>query len=213
MTELTTFDDRSNPALGTADLYFSTNADQSPYRATIIDRSLPTVRVVDWSNPLADVAALAAFLLIPGVPICCGWLIYSRRNAAPAWWVKEHAKIRRPPTSAFQKIMGALGIIWAMIYGMILMRLAVIGLYDLIGPSLTVNYSVPAWLTALAVSVAAFAVLAAMVWGVFSCGVQIMRTQEQARKSRFQESLAIAAMFIGAVGLVFMLYMAFHLQV
>jgi len=62
---LTYFVDKSNPRPGTADLYFSTDSDQTAFRKIIVDPDLPPNYQMDWSHPLADVEAL----LIVGLPI------------------------------------------------------------------------------------------------------------------------------------------------
>jgi hypothetical protein len=201
VSELTTFVDRSNPRLGTADLYFSNSPDASNYRAEITDSSLPVVRKIDWSNPVADAAALLAIVVIPGVPLSCGWLLFARRRA----YLKGGGQLESPTLRT--RLSGFASIIWCSIYGMILTYHLVIWLVGAGNPVLAPNQPTPIWLSSLLFSVPVVAMAAAVVLGVGYCGVQVWRSREIARASRFQETLAIAAMLVGAVGLSFMLYM------
>jgi len=63
-SRLTYFRDTSNPRPGTADLYFSPNADQSLMRKTEIDYSLPKEYRFDFSHPFSDLVALLIVLAV-----------------------------------------------------------------------------------------------------------------------------------------------------
>jgi Uncharacterized protein conserved in bacteria (DUF2330) len=215
MTELTTFVDESNPRQGTADLYFSTSSSQSPFHATVIDRSLPTVHQMDWSNPVADAAALAAIILVPGVPLCFGWFLYSRNRIIRSDLVSKGLWPTTPtPTTLRQKIWRTIGIIWCLYYGGQLTYLAVVALFGRLGTSLAPGHSVAIWSPALLSGLT----LAAVGAGITYC-MQVWRSRsdatenELARKRRFQESLAIAALFVGGVGLALMMYVVFQMTI
>jgi hypothetical protein len=76
---LTYFVDESNPRPGTADLYFSTDADQTPFRQTYVDPDLPPVYVMDWSNLFADFVAV----VIVGLPVVLlGFVLLRGRRRA-----------------------------------------------------------------------------------------------------------------------------------
>ena len=57
-TVLTYFTDSSSPRPGTADLNFSADKDQSSFRKTIVNTSLPPNYEMDWTNPFADLLAV-----------------------------------------------------------------------------------------------------------------------------------------------------------
>ena len=80
-TTLTYWRDLSNPRPGTTDLYFSAAADQSSFRKTEIDYSLPARYWLDLSNPISDLAGLLIAVLLPGVPLYCGWRIINLNRA------------------------------------------------------------------------------------------------------------------------------------
>ena len=207
LTELTTFIDQSNPRQGTADLYFSESRDASPYRAEIVDSTLPTVRHIDWSNPIADAAALLAIVVIPGVPLSCGWLLYSRRRA----YINGGGPLVTPTFRT--RLTGLASIIWCSVYGMILTYHLLVWLVGAGNPALTAGQSAPIWLSSLVIGVPVVFAAAAVVLGVGYCGIQVWRSRELAKASRFQETLAIAAMLTGAVGLSVMLYVILRLPV
>jgi hypothetical protein len=90
-TTITTMIDQSNPRPGTADLFFSTDADQSPFQGSAVD--LDAGRQTHWiiAHPFQDGFAIALLFLLPVVPIYCGWKIL---HFVPA----KAAKTRQPST-------------------------------------------------------------------------------------------------------------------
>ena len=222
LRELTSFIDHANPRPGAADLYFTDDKNAAPFRATVIDHTLPTVVKLDWTNPIADAATLVAVILIPGVPLYLGWFIYSRARAAKERMAAGHVPF--PQTRVFglrQKIMGMLGIVWGFFYGLVLTYNVVVWLFGKLGSTLAPGSSSGA-VTLLLDGVGILAALA-MVGGVVYCGVQAWRSRpsspspEAARqlalKRKLQESYALAALFAGAVGLALMVYFVVQLTV
>jgi hypothetical protein len=97
-THLTSFRDDSNPRPGTADLYFSAAADQSPFRATEFDSSLPTIHRLDFSNPLSDFFTLVILVLVPGSFIYCG------RRLLQLYWIGSTESL--PPVARADRLCG-----------------------------------------------------------------------------------------------------------
>ena len=75
---LSFFRDDSNPRPGTADLYFSPDANQSAVRVTDVDYKLPMRQTLDLSHPWADLATLLILIFVPGGAIYCGMRVLRR---------------------------------------------------------------------------------------------------------------------------------------
>jgi hypothetical protein len=149
------------------------------------------------------------------VPLYFGWFLYSRNRVIRTDLIKKGLWRAAPAlTTVRQQIWRMVGIIWCLYYGGQLTYLAVIALFGRLGASLTPGYTAPIWWPALLSSLT----LAAIGVGVVYC-VRVWRSQsdtgenELVSKRRFQESLAIAAMFVGGVGLALMMYVVFQVTI
>jgi hypothetical protein len=219
LSQLTTFVDKANPRPGTADLYFTPDANQAPFRASVVDPALGTVRQLDWSNPIADAATLVALVLIPGVPLYLGWFIYSRNRSKHdrdgAW---------RPLTAAMttrQKVMGVMGMLWGAFYGIVIMYRIVVASIGRLGSALAPGNTLAHWQVALVLDGLGILAAVAMVAGVIYCGVQAWRTRpanpapltasQTTLRRKLQETYALAALFAGGIGLALMFYVVYQL--
>jgi hypothetical protein len=108
-TTLTYWRDDSNPRPGTTDLYFSTAPDQSFFRKTEIDYSLPTLYRIDFSNPLFDLAGLLIVVLLPGVPLYCGWRLIRLNRVGGVTPMAAPAQSRR--LFAISQVFGFIAIV------------------------------------------------------------------------------------------------------
>ncbi len=89
---LTCFRDNSSPRPGTADLYFSPDANQASFRRIEVDQSLPPRHEVRWGNPLDGFLALSVALLIPGCFIHAGRRLYLQGRAGATANATEDGK-------------------------------------------------------------------------------------------------------------------------
>jgi hypothetical protein len=93
---LTYWLDESNPRPGRADISYTPDPDQSTYRRTEIDYSLPALHRPDLRHPLHDLGGLLLFGLLPGAPIYCGWWVIRRNKllaASKPFSVRESAGV------------------------------------------------------------------------------------------------------------------------
>lgn len=72
---LTTFIDESNPRPGTADIYFSPDRDQASFQGSVVDFTLEPQNRFVFNHSFEDVAALLTLIILPAVPLYCGWKV------------------------------------------------------------------------------------------------------------------------------------------
>lgn len=127
-TTLTTFIDESNPRPGTADIYFSPDRDQTSFQGSAVDFTLTPQNQVVFSHSFKDVAALLTLIILPVVPLYCGWKVLhlcpaeesnpqrTRRfqsiSSQPQKSIPRKQRIR-----LFDHIIGALAIVLGVYYG------------------------------------------------------------------------------------------------
>jgi hypothetical protein len=114
-TTITTMIDQSNPRPGTADLFFSADADQSPFQGSTVD--LDAGRQTHWiiAHPFQDGFALAMLVLLPTVPIYCGWKILHFVPAKAA--TKLPTKSLSPSTGLLGPLLGPIAIATGAFFG------------------------------------------------------------------------------------------------
>ena len=126
---LTYWRDDSNPRPGTTDLYFSPAPEQSSFRKTEIDYSIPALHLFDLTDLFSDIAGLIIVVLLPGAPLYCGWrlirLNHPRRISPTAALSKSQAlfEIRRI-FGFFAVMMGSLYCVSCLIAAYMLRNIA-----------------------------------------------------------------------------------------
>ncbi len=179
--KLTVFIDESNPRPGTADLYFSPDPDQRPFRGEAVDFTLPTQDRLVFNYSITDAAAFLMLILLPVVPFYCGWRVLKlpaeedlnpprRRRAQPATSLLVRSKPRSPAIMMLEFFAGALAIALGLYYGVQFILL-------LLGQLVAVlfGWSSGHWIWTLAILVIVAAPVAAMSWGVIFCGANVCR--------------------------------------
>jgi hypothetical protein len=204
-TTITTMLDQSNPRSGTADLFFSADADQTPYQGSAVNLDLARQNKLVITHPFLDAFAMLMVFLLPAAPLYCGWKILHfvptkkiHRFSAPVWVL---------PPRPVRMIMGALAIGFGAYFG-IQFELMLVGqiVSSVFGWSpLNLHW----FLVEGGLLVASFPVLA-MSCGLFYCGINVWCTDANdllSRKFRFfildgaewQGFMAALSLLAGAV--------------
>lgn len=210
---LTTFLDESNPRPGTADLYFAPNADQSAFRGTEVDYSLPVEYRMTPASALAAFGAYLFVFLVPIAPLYCGWRVHCRYRARNL----SLAKAQRPPRGwvrIFDRFMGAaavlLGIAYALHYFLHVAPYTLLG-YDSFDPSQAPDA------TALATGGVIMLGIGALCIAVISSGILIWRSKFAVppdippHRSRWPLVFGDFSLFAGGLGIFLMLGMLIQL--
>ena len=180
-TTLTTFIDESNPRPGTADLYFFPDRDQTSFRGEAVDFTYaPEDRLV-LSHSFKDVSALLTLILLPAVPLYCGWKMMKLpskaelnprgvRRIQPVLTQSAAPTLRAQLMRVADRLAGALAIVLGVYYGAQFTMLfageiasAFLGWSDIKG----------SWIWTLLGLLLALVPVLAMSWGVVVCGVNV----------------------------------------
>jgi hypothetical protein len=181
--KLTSFVDESNPRPGTADLYFTPDPVQTSFQGEAIDLNLPPRDRLVFNRSSADYAALLVLLILPSIPLYCGWKVlnqwpdddkspFSSRRIAG---LPSRPQIGTPKKLYSRLLEGALGFFaigLGLFYGLqfILIFLTEIASALLRWSDVSGN---GAWAFAAIILAAIPAVL--MSWGIIFCGVNVLR--------------------------------------
>ena len=181
---LTSFIDESNPRPGTADLYFSPDPDQRPFRGEAVDFTMQPQDKLVISDSFADIGALFALIIIPGVPLYCGWNVLHQepdeeiRPRKPRFPIPRPPSTARPPkpwVTAGNRFVAMLAIVLGVFYGG---QLALLLLGEtasaFLGWTDTGNY----WIWFFAGIILAAIPASFMAWGLIYCGVNVWRNQK-----------------------------------
>ncbi len=182
-TKLTTFIDESNPRLGTADLYFAPDADQSSFQGEAVDFTLPPQNQLVLHHSFEDVAALLMLIILPVVPLYCGWKVLNLRTeeemiAPRSRWNQPRllrtssASSRQPWSRIADGLIGVLAIILGFYYGA---QVALLLLGQVASALLGWSNMGPYWIWIFLGLFSAVIVVATMSWGVIFCGVNVLR--------------------------------------
>ncbi len=180
-TELTTFIDESNPRPGTADLYFSPDHDQRPFRGEAVDFNLAPQDRLIFTYSLPDLAAFLMLVLLPVVPFYCGWRVLKlppeenlnsprHRRAPPVASASIAPPLRQPWVVTLEFFAGVLAITLGLYYG-VQFTLLLLGQLA----AALFGWSGGHWIWTLALLALAAVPVAGMSWGVIFCGANVCR--------------------------------------
>ena len=207
-TKLTTFIDESNPRPGTADLVFSPNPSQGPFRGEAVDFTLPTQEHLVLGHSLADIAVLLMLIVLPTAPFYCGWKVVNQRvekeriSQKSRWarqtYVSPEAVVPRTRrVRLFEGLVGGLAIILGGYYGV---QFFLILMGEIVSLFFGWSNLRGNWIWLFPGLLLAEFVICAMALGVIFCGLKVLRASRTTLPLNSTEIPFDRAMWHGLMG-------------
>jgi hypothetical protein len=206
--KLTAFIDESNPRPGTADLYLSPDQDQSLFRGQAVDLTLPPQDRIVFSYSLKDFAAILTLIILPAVPIYCGWKVLNQPpeeeiNPRVLRYKPLNSRTSQPTTPQRPQmhltdiLLGGLAIVLGIYFGAQFFLLvigqiaaALLGWSDISGN----------WIWAFGGMLLAIIPVTTAAWGVIYCGVNVWRVRKPGKPLRSTNPFYVGGAWQGFMG-------------